>query len=89
MEKSKYEVIQKKLESAYTFADVRKRITDEELIAYFLYDYDSECLKNGDERLIFGIIRIIAENEPSIKRSVALLDATKYVLGFLCRLHLN
>ena len=89
MEKSKYEEILEKLEGVNTFAEAGNRLTDEELIAYLLHDYDSECLKDGDERLISGIIRIIAENEPSLKRSVALLDATKYVLEFLCRLRLN
>lgn len=89
MEKSKYEEIQKKLEGVNTFAEAKTRLTDEEITAYLLTDYDSECLKDGDERLIYGIIRIIAEDEPSIKRSVALLDATKYVLEFFCRLRLN
>lgn len=89
MEKGKYEEILKKIEGVDTFTEARKRLTDEELVAYILSDYDSECLKNGDERLISGIIRIIAENEPSIKRSVALLDAAKYVSEFLCRLRLN
>ena len=89
MEKSKYEEINRKLKGVKTFAEARERLTDEELVYYLLDDYDSEHLKEGDERLISGIIRIIAENEPSFKRSVDLLDATKYVLGFMCRLRFN
>lgn len=81
MEKSKYEEIDEKLKGVKTIAEARERLTDEELVYYLLYDYDSECLKKGDERLISGIIRVIAEDEPSFRRSVELLDAAKAAGG--------
>ena len=89
MEKEQYAEISQKLEGVKTFAEAREKLTDEELVLFLLEDYDSEYLREGDERLIYGIIRIIAENGPSFKRSVELLDAAKHILGILCRLQFN
>lgn len=90
MTEERWLAIEKKVPDGATFEQAKRLLTLEEFVDYIMTmeeigRYNSN-IKDGDERLVAGIIQLLAEGEPSTKRCTALLEVTGEVIGYFQRL---